>query len=369
VPISHTVLDGNTAETTAHPANLKRLQAVLPTSRFLLITDNKGDTEENLLRIEAAGCEFLCTGAFTPALQQRYLKLQKKKMRKIAYYPKSQEQRPPQERDVYKAHEVQELLQGKVEGRKVRLRYRLLFVYSQARARQQSQTRQRHVDKIRAEFEKVQRNLNKYKLKTQQAILGRLEKAKARYDEGTLFHYELQEQPGQFQLSWRLDDQALQEWKALEGVYVLKTNRSRSKHPVTEVVRTYKEQSQVERRISHIKGPLAVTPAFLENPQRIAGLLAVVVWALLLMALLERQVRRQARGQPLFGLYPEGRPCQAPSGPTLLNGFSTLCVVIFLGQGPPRRQLAQLTPLQQRLTELLGILETDLHCYARGASP
>jgi transposase len=366
VPVGHTVLSGNTAEASTHQANLKRLKAVLPTSRFLLISDSKGDTQENLLRVEAEGCEFLCTGAFTPALQQRYLKL-KDRMHKIDYCPKSQEHLQPAERDEYKAHEVEELLEGQVDGRKVRLRYRLIFVWSEARANQQRQTRERHVGKIKEEFEKAQRNLNKYKLKTQQAIVARLEKAKARYSEGALFHYELQEQEGQFQLSWRLDEEELRQWKELEGAYVLKTNQARSRHPVVEVVRTYKEQSHVEKRISHIKGPLAVTPAYLESPQRIAGLLAVVVWALPLMSLMERQVRRGLRGKPMFGLYPEGRPCQAPSGPTILGCFSNLCVVIFLGGGPPRRQLAQLTALQRQLVDLLGVLETDLHCYARAA--
>jgi transposase len=366
IPVGHTVLDGNTAEVSTHQANLKRLKAVLPTSRFLYISDSKGDSAENLLRIKAENCEFLCTGAFTPALQQRYLKL-KDKMHKIDYYPKSQESKEPAERDEYKAHEVMELLQGEVDGRKVRLRYRLIFVYSEGRARQQRQTRERHTAKIREEFAKVERNLNKYKLKTQPAIVARLEKTKARYSEGSLFHYELKKRRGQFRLSWRLDEEELQEWRELEGVYVVKTNQSRSKQPVVEVVRTYKEQSQVEKRISHIKGPLAVTPAFLENPQRIAGLLGVVVWALLIMSLMERQVRRGLRGKPMLGLYPEGRPCQAPSGPTILGCFSTLCVVIFLGRNSQRRQLAQLTPLQRQLVDLLGILETDLHCYARAA--
>jgi transposase len=366
VPVGHKVLDGNTAEVTTHQANLKRLKEVLPTSRFLLICDSKGDSAENLLRIKAEDCEFLCTGAFTPALQQRYRKL-KDKMHKIDYYPKSQEDKEPAERDQYKAHEVMELLRGQVDGRKVRLRYRLIFVHSEARARQQRQTRERHTGKIREEFEKVERNLNKYKLKTQPAIVARLEKAKARYSEGSLFHYELKERKGQFQLSWRLDEEELREWRQLEGAYVLKTNQSSSKQPVVEVVRTYKEQSQVEQRISHIKGPLAVTPAFLENPQRIAGLLGVVVWALLILSLMERQVRRGLGGKPMVGLYPEGRPCHAPSGPTILGCFSALCVVIFLGRNSQRRQLAQLTSLQRQLIDLLDLLETDLHCYARAA--
>ena len=368
VPLAHTVLDGNTAEATTHQANLKRLQALLPGSTFLLITDSKGDTEENLLGIVAADCEFLCTGAFTEELQQRYLKLQPK-MHKIDYCPKSQEERPPEVRGEFWAHEVKALLHGEVNGQKVRQRYRLIFGWSEARARQQSQTRERHVSKIRQEFAKTEKNLNKYKLKKRADIVTRLEKAKGKYDEGALFHYELQGTAGQFRLRWWLDAKDLQQWQELEGVYVLKTNRDQSRHPVVEVLRTYKEQSNVEKRIGHIKGPLAVAPAFLENPKRIAGLMAVVVWALLIMALLERQVRRGLKGKPLFGLYPENRPCQAPSGPTILKCFSSLCVVLFREGKRCRRQLTQLTAMQRRLLELLDVLETDLRCYARSSYP
>jgi transposase len=35
----------------------------------------------------------------------------------------------------------------------------------------------------------------------------------------------------------------------------------------------------VERRFHHLKGQLAVAPMFLKNPERIAGLLCVLVWA------------------------------------------------------------------------------------------
>ena len=366
VPICHRVLDGNTSEATTHPGNLQRLKAVLPTSKFLLITDCKGDTMENLLSIVSEGCEFLCTGAFTEVLQQRYLRLQHR-MHPIAYYPKSQEGRKPEDRDEYWAHEVTELLQGEVNGKKVRRRYRLMFVWSQARALQQQRTRERHVGKIKDEFVKVEKNLNKYSLKTQQAIVARLEKAKGKYREGSLFDYKLRERAGQFKLTWKLDEVKEKEWKELEGVYVLKSSRSSATHPLAKELETYKQQSNVEKRIGHIKGPLAVMPAFLENPQRIAGLMGVVVWALLVMALMERQVRRGLRGKPLFGLYPENRPSRAPSGPSILACFGRLCVVLFMHEGFVRRQLAQLTALQRKMLDLLGVLETDLRCYARSS--
>ena len=44
-------------------------------------------------------------------------------------------------------------------------------------------------------------------------------------------------------------------------------------------------------------------------------------------------------------------------------------LVVFLGGGAQRRQLPQLTALQRHLLNLLGVLETDLHCYARAAPP
>jgi hypothetical protein len=36
-------------------------------------------------------------------------------------------------------------------------------------------------------------------------------------------------------------------------------------------------------------------------------------------------------------------------------------------EGFVRRQLAQLTALQRKMLDLLGVLETDLHCYARSS--
>ena len=106
---------------------------------------------------------------------------------------------------------------------------------------------------------------------------------------------------------------------------MLKTNLPERTHPLAEVLRTYKGQSQVERRFHHLKGPLAVAPMFLKNPDRIAGLLCVLVWALMVLALMERQVRRELKGEPLYGLYPEGRPSPAPTGPSLIQGLSGLC--------------------------------------------
>jgi transposase len=364
VPVAHVPLDGNVAESTTHIANMQRLTKLLGRSDLLFLGDTKQDTVENLLQAKAGGGDFLCGGAFTTDWQQWFLR-HRHQLRPVAYWPKSQEKLPPEERDQYKALERMERLEGVVNGRTIKCKYRVVFVWSQAKARQEAQTRERHVAKIRAEFDKVQANLNRYSLTTRDAIVKRLELAKARYTEGRLFSYELTEKRGTFSLHWRLDPKALQDWQALEGVYVLKTSLSRQRCPVAKVLAKYKEQSKVERRIHYLKGPLAVTPMFLEKPERIAGLLCILMWALLVLTLMERQVRRSLKGKPLYGLYPEGRPSPAPTGPAILRAFSTLCIVIVKEHGTITRRLADRSDTQQTLLGHLGIATDDLRAFKR----
>ncbi len=91
---------------------------------------------------------------------------------------------------------------------------------------------------------------------------------------------------------------------------MLKTDLPKSTHATAKVLSTYKQQSCVERRFHHLKGPLAAAPMFLKNSQRIAGLLCILVWALLVLALMERQVRHSLKGKPLYGLRRgSGRGC------------------------------------------------------------
>src|SRR5262249_15340546 len=201
---------------------------------------------------------------------------------------------------------------------------------------------------------------------TTAAIVRRLEAAKGKYPEGALFTYRLdQDRAGRFHLSWGLDAGALARRQALEGVYALKTNLPGRTHPVAEVLRAYKGQAQVERRFHHLKGPLAVAPVFLKNPGRIAGLLCVLVWALMVLALMERQVRRELGDEPLHGLYPEGRPSPSPTGPALIEGLSGLCIVIVHQGGGVVRRLAEPDPVQRRIIQLLGLDAGRLRTFRR----
>lgn len=364
VPVGLLPLDGNAAEAPTHLENLRLLDFILPKGKRLYMADSKADTPETLLTIKASDGEFVCTGVLSPQLKQEYLRL-KGELKDVDYYPKSQAHLPPEERDQYKVAERPQKLEGYVDGRLVRLKYRVIFAWSEAKARQQAQTRERHLAKIREEFEAVERNLNKYTLKTEEQIVRRLESARSKYVAGALFGYELKTAKGQFRLKWWIDKKAQNEQEALDGAYVLKTNLPKGVYSAGQVLKEYKEQIHIERRFGDLKGPLAVTPMFLEKPERIGGLLYILVWALMVMALMERAVRRNLKGKPMYGIYPENRPSPAPTGRAILKCFADLCIVIMKRRGEIHRRLSELSPVQQKLVKLLDLPPNSLRGFKR----
>ena len=364
VPVALLPLAGNTAEARTHVANLVHLKKMFPRHRFLYLGDTKLDTPENLAAAQQTAGEFLCAGAFTKPLQARFREV-KDQLKPVDYCSLADAKKPPEERDHYQACEVSDKVVGVFEDRKVGVKYRLIFIHSSAKAEQQATTRERHLTKIGAEFEQAEKILGKYSLKTEEAIRRRLEQARNKYSEGKLFSYKLTSRKGQFRLTWQIDEAALAQLKELDGVFVLKTNLSKSKHPVATVLAKYREQSKVEKRFHHLKGPLAVTPMFLENPKRIAGLLIILTWALTVLALMERQVRKNLKGQPMYGLYPENRPSPAPTGPRLIAKFETLCVVIVHDNSGTHRRLAQLSNIQREILKLLDLPDTALKTFKR----
>ena len=104
---------------------------------------------------------------------------------------------------------------------------------------------------------------------------------------------------------------------------------------------------------------------FLKNPKRIAGLLCILMWALTVLSLMERQVRKNLDGEPMYGLLPENRPSAAPSGPKLLAKFEKLSVIIIHEHGETHRRLSQLKPIQHKILKLLDVPDNALRTFKR----
>jgi transposase len=362
VPIDLIPFNGNEAEVKTHIENLDRLRRMLPTTSLVYTADTKFDSPENLLTNKAAGGKFLCGGVFQPHLKEEFRK-HRREFKQVDYSPKSKQHLPPEKRPKYEVWESWDQIEGGVNGKTVRMKYRKVFVWSEAKAQEEAKTRQRHMDKIRTEFEAVQKNLNKYSLKTREKIVSRLEKVKGKYTVGSVFYYELKESKGKFSLKWKIDESALKRHKEVEGGYLLKTDLAKSSYPSAKVLAEYKEQIHVERRIGDMKGPLAIAPMWLEKPLRIAGMMYIVLWSLMALSLMERDVRKSLDGEPLYGLYPENRPCARPTCRGILECFEEASIVIMKHHGETHRRLVELTDIQRVLIGHMGIPPSSLRAF------
>ena len=85
----------------------------------------------------------------------------------------------------------------------------------------------------------------------------------------------------------------------------------------------------------------------------------------LMLSLMERDVRRRLNGQPMYGIYPENRPCPAPTGRGILECFEELCIVITWHQGQVIRRLGQLTEIQRQLIQMMEIPPDSLTAFKR----
>src|ERR1035437_4777053 len=128
--------------------------------------------------------------------------------------------------------------------------------------------------------------------------------------------------------------------------------------PPAQVLASYPYQLNLERRNHMLKGPQEVAPVYLQTPHRIEALLLCHFLAMLVEAIIEREIRTSMKTQGLAGipLYPELRNCPAPSAPRILEIFNDV-KRHHLGSGDQIVQTfqPQLTPLQQQVLDLLHI--------------
>lgn len=134
---------------------------------------------------------------------------------------------------------------------------------------------------------------------------------------------------------------------------------------LSDVVWAYRGQYRMEKVWSRYKGqPLCLTPVYLQEEDRMVGLVYLLSIAIRLLSLLEWQVHAKlaANAEELRGLYPSqsGRKTSRPSVELLLRAFQKLSISVITVNGIVQALLTPLTPLQQRLLVLLG-LPPDLY--------
>jgi len=125
-------------------------------------------------------------------------------------------------------------------------------------------------------------------------------------------------------LYWQSETQALLDETRTDGIFPLITNDE--KLSIKEVLLAYKHQPALEKRHEQFKSVLQVRPMMLKNHLRIEAFLFLYFLALLTEALIEREARQRMRKLNIkkLPLYPEERPCTAPTTERLFELFEDL---------------------------------------------
>jgi transposase len=125
-----------------------------------------------------------------------------------------------------------------------------------------------------------------------------------------------------------------------------------------DLLLAYKQQPTIERRFEQLKTDFVVAPVYLKEASRIQALLCVYFFALLVEALLERELRMalQREGIEALPLYPEQRPCRRPTARKVIDLFEDVQRhELSAGRRPAVVFTTKLSRLQRKILRLLGI--------------
>ena len=162
-----------------------------------------------------------------------------------------------------------------------------------------------------------------------------------------------------WQVRWRVDEQAVEYDRKSDGMYPLLSNdRTLSDAQIFEA---HKRQPQIEKRFEQTKTVFELAPVLLKNEGRIEALFFVYFLALLVQALIERELRRamQREAVDALALYPEERTTHRPTAEQVLRLFALTQRHRLTHDGAVVRTFEpELTDLQRQVLALLGVPET-----------
>ena len=340
VPLLHHIFSGNRTDDSVHVRNVDELRALLGREDFVYVADSKLCTKDNLEHVAGHGGRFVTLLprtrkediAFRKQLREGSPPVRWRKIHQVANQRRSDE--PP---DVFCSTDAGPDLTA--DG------YWLIWIRSSQKARVDAQARDNQVRRAELEFKLLSARVGTRRLRTAAAVQVRVKKILAEHQATGLLEVTVatvteishrylrsgRPRPGdpvrvirskRLQLHVTRNPAALRAEARTDGVFPLVTNlQGRSKREILEI---YKYQPYLEKRFALTKSEYGIAPIFLNKPRRVVALLHVYFVAIMLSALLERQVRSAMRQQGLekIAVLPEGRATATPTTPRILENFA-----------------------------------------------
>ena len=378
VVIDHEIYSGNRTDDSVHISNWNRLRLLLQATAFIYTADSKLCTETNLRHLEFYGGQYITLMPRTwkeDALFRDRAREGKVTWRLIL--TRKNNRQPNTGVDKYYTTTTE--YQGDTSRR-------ILWIKSAQKAEHDQQRRAQQIEKTVTALNALNTKLNKYNLKRLPDIKNAVAAILMEHHTQDLISYALhrrtvttktflkrgrptaqtptqRQRHTEYHLSYQINPEELLKQRRTDGLFPLLTNnQGKSAKDLLEI---YKYQSFLENRHSQLKTELEVAPVFLKKPARILAFLDLVILALSIATLLERDLRQGMKRQGLksMPLYPEERECQQPTAHSIMRAFQTVEKFELMDQDnnlieyfPPK-----LTPLQK---QILDLMKVPLSLYA-----
>jgi transposase len=374
VPLAQRVCDGNTADSATHIESWDGLRALVGRPDFLYVADCKLATSEQMDHINAHGGRFV---SVLPRSRTETARLCEWMTAHTPAWTQAARRPAPRRGDRDDVWSVTPAPIQSSEG------YRMVWVHSTGKAERDHAARHDQLARGLAALDTLNQRLAspKCRIHTTAAVHHAATEALRREAITKLVSFEVShhrktwtriesrgrgKKPGPrhctkdcFSLTWTVNETALARETAAYGCFALITNDATLTD--TQLLAAYRYQPNLEKRHHQLKTVLHAAPIQLKSPARIEALLTCQFIALLLCALIERDLRNAMAANRIthLSLYPEQRACPAPTAARIIDTFADL-TRHHLHQNDQLIQTfqPQLTPLQHHITQLLALPTT-----------
>ena len=366
LPIFGHTVDGNQNGRTAIAEQFAIWLKFLPFKKVTMISDRGTVSAGHLLRVKNAHGYAICSAPwkeFETLFDEQYSSL---KWKTASYLSIEQQRRRTANSELphehYELAEVSHRLHDDDSGKKIRVR--AIFVYSTADEKVVRKQRQKQIDKLKKELEYLQKSVaGGHRGTDADAVKRRVGKIFGSKEAARYFHWELQPLSGEerealpkpkagckkpaHQFSFTFDAAAVTADEKYDGYSVIVATVPKSQSTTDEIFTRFKQQAYSEQVNSEFKGPLAVRPVFLHTPERVESLVFLLMIALTLYYLLQRQYRQAL---PATATTQERRTTTQ----TLMRAFNSYSILIIRKPCGREVQATQLTRRQRQILQRLG---------------
>ena len=381
VPLMAQLYSGNRSDDQTHQVNWQGLRELLSREDFIYLADSKLCSTENLELIAGAGGLFI---SILPATRREVQDFYKELGQIV---DTDSPNLPVNWEEVYRKENSrkrgEDIIYKLKEDSTTKEGFRLLWVYSSAKAEQDQKRREASIQKSQEYLEELNTKLNQYYLKTEEQIQKAIEKGLGKtaqfFDVEILANKEeVKKQIGKgrpgpntkwkeqtiisYEISYTINPLTITKSANKDGIFPLVTN---TQLEAVEVLKNYKNQPFLEKRFNSLKSVLQVAPVFLKLPERIEAMLFLYIIALMLIALIERKIRKNMVAQQVVALpiLPQGMKTQKPTWSNIKFCFNSVIMlsVLFGKEDNWQHKVKGISKHQRKVLKLLGIEERKYH--------